>query len=559
MNNFYNAHKRYYKINLLIFISSLIILFLPSCENAKNTETASDFGKPILFINGEKISTPKNILRESNSVFISLDSLKNILKYDEKLIRDNSITSFISLDKFEGMSKHKDVFNDPKSIVVRIPLIEFETKKYIELKYLRDFFDVEVIDLKNHIAIFSDKDLIPNSGALINKNTEFYISKENGSENKKKSPKSMEVYFSDKTEGDKMPVYIDYIGLAHLKFKDLNNISNWNPEKFSYNDEKKSIKYKKIQMSWDIVESFKESLLKSERGKIKGLDLISPTGFWLERSGLKTTLSTAYIKNLKKHSYVIHCTFSNSGDKKSTSLLLDSKDFKKSLIDSLIFNLMYYNIDGINMDFVNINHKDYPKYVSFCSEIGSKVHQLGMSFTVNISLNDKELLDYSKLKTVVDYFVLMAMDEHSSSSLTAGPVASIKWIENNIKEVLQKVPADNIILAQAAYVWDYAITKKNNKVLSSEAYGVNKVEKKIKLSLVESEYDEFWEQPFYKFRDTENNKTHIIWYDDKDSSEKKLNLLKKYNLAGIAIWSLGFEHDWYWEFADDFLNPKPPR
>ena len=45
-----------------------------------------------------------------------------------------------------------------------------------------------------------------------------------------------------------------------------------------------------------------------------------------------------------------------------------------------------------------------------------------------------------------------------------------------------------------------------------------------------------------------------VWLEDEQSIEAKLNIMKKYNIAGVAAWKLGFEKASIWGVIGDYLN-----
>ena len=65
----------------------------------------------------------------------------------------------------------------------------------------------------------------------------------------------------------------------------------------------------------------------------------------------------------------------------------------------------------------------------------------------------------------VDYFCLMAYDEHWSTCPEAGSVASLPWVEKGITETLKDVPANKLVLGIPLYTRRWEVDK-NNKVNS---------------------------------------------------------------------------------------------
>ena len=45
-----------------------------------------------------------------------------------------------------------------------------------------------------------------------------------------------------------------------------------------------------------------------------------------------------------------------------------------------------------------------------------------------------------------------------------------------------------------------------------------------------------------------------MWLEDEDALEDKLKLIKKYDLAGVSAWRLGFEDSNVWELILKYVN-----
>ena len=48
--------------------------------------------------------------------------------------------------------------------------------------------------------------------------------------------------------------------------------------------------------------------------------------------------------------------------------------------------------------------------------------------------------------------------------------------------------------------------------------------------------------------------TYQIWIEDSQSIAAKVQLVQKYNLAGVAAWKLGFENSGIWQVITDNLS-----
>ena len=51
------------------------------------------------------------------------------------------------------------------------------------------------------------------------------------------------------------------------------------------------------------------------------------------------------------------------------------------------------------------------------------------------------------------------------------------------------------------------------------------------------QWDNVARVPYFKY--TQNGQYHEVWFESKSSLEHKLDIVKEYNIGGIALWRLG--------------------
>ncbi len=110
------------------------------------------------------------------------------------------------------------------------------------------------------------------------------------------------------------------------------------------------------------------------------------------------------------------------------------------------------------------------------------------------------------------------------------------------------VPADKLILGLPFYtrVWyERLSTEKPNKMkVRSKSVFMNVPRRLIDDNDPVRVWDE--ENSQYYFAYFEGDSLVKFWYDDPAAIARKAKLFKKYHLAGIACWSLGFESPEVW-------------
>ncbi|MGG1161619.1 hypothetical protein [Brevibacillus laterosporus] len=67
-------------------------------------------------------------------------------------------------------------------------------------------------------------------------------------------------------------------------------------------------------------------------------------------------------------------------------------------------------------------------------------------------------------------------------------------------------------------------------------------------------YDETTGQNYVSYFDKQENATYKMWLEDETSLKKRIEVSKKYDLAGVASWRRGFEEPNIWQHIDSNLN-----
>ena len=161
----------------------------------------------------------------------------------------------------------------------------------------------------------------------------------------------------------------------------------------------------------------------------------------------------------------------------------------------------------------------------------------------------------------------MGYDEHFAGSYESGSVASIDYVSEGIKETLKDVPADKVINAMPLYtrLWkevpkteaelaEQAGTEAANYPMkvTSESYPMNKARQVAEKSGAQFAWDEKTKQNYAEWES--DGATCKMWLEDEQSLEEKLKVMKENNLAGTAVWKLGFENASVWELILKYVN-----
>lgn len=290
-------------------------------------------------------------------------------------------------------------------------------------------------------------------------------------------------------------------------------------------------------------------------GPMPGLNVISPAWFALKDAGggISNRADAGYVDWAHKQNYQIWALFSNGFDPEVTTKALASYDTRMNMIKQLLAFAEMYRLQGINIDFENVYLKDRENLVQFVREMVPLFHEQGLAVSMDVTTKStsemwSKFYDRQALAEAMDYMIVMAYDEHWASSPSAGSVASLPWVENGIRRILEedRVPSSKLVLGVPFYTRIWTEEEKDGKLsVTSQAVSMDKTRRLIAEKGLKPVYSGETGQNYVEFK--EGDKTMKIWLEDETSMKARVELVKKYNLAGIASWRRGYEIPEIWE------------
>ena len=314
-----------------------------------------------------------------------------------------------------------------------------------------------------------------------------------------------------------------------------------------------------ISLVWDYFSQYASAPTRT--GKIKGINVVSPTFFSLQKLGQGNIVANVgqagedYIQWAHNNGYKVWALLSNDGMKETTSEILNDYKLREKLINNIINIVMTYDLDGINLDFENMYEADKNMYSRLVIELAPRLKELGKVLSVDVTAPDGSpdwslCYDRNVIGEVADYIVFMGYDQNGISSPTEGTTAGCDWVEANIKKFLrqEEVDSNKIILGIPFYtrVWT-----ENNGEIDSKVISMKDIYSSLPKETT-VEWDDSLKQNYAEYQ--KGGKTYKIWIEDTESIKYKLDLVSTYNLAGAAYWEKDRESDDVWDVISEKLN-----
>ncbi|WP_328802996.1 glycosyl hydrolase family 18 protein [Saccharibacillus alkalitolerans] len=318
---------------------------------------------------------------------------------------------------------------------------------------------------------------------------------------------------------------------------------------------------KKINLAWEAVYERRPSADVIE--EMQGVNVVSPTWFELAdgEGGVNSKADAAYVGRAHNRGMEVWGLFSNSFEADRTRDMLQDYETRSRAISQVLAYAKQFNLDGINLDFENVYTEDKEPFVEFVREFTVRARNEGLTVSIDVTPKSNTemwsaFLDRHALGETVDFMMLMAYDEHWASSPTAGSVASLPWVEKAVKRVLEedKVPSAKLVLGIPLYTRVWTETKENGDAkISSSAVGMVTAQRLIAESGAKKEFLEDVGQNYVQYE--EDGELKRIWLEDGESLKRRIELAKRYELAGAASWTRGFASDEAWKVLGTIGKP----
>jgi spore germination protein len=186
--------------------------------------------------------------------------------------------------------------------------------------------------------------------------------------------------------------------------------------------------------------------------------------------------------------------------------------------------------DGVQIDFESIARDDADVFIDFLGDLRSRLPR-GKKLSIAVPARTKliaDAYDYNRIAPLVDRMVIMAYDEHWSTS-SPGPVASLPW---------------------CAKVADYARSAVENAkiVMGLPLYGRAWPDKKLSRALrfrnVQDLVTETRSRPSYEpdlgvYFEYSESVIVSVFFDDYRSLMDKLQLYRARDIEAVSFWRVG--------------------
>ncbi len=292
------------------------------------------------------------------------------------------------------------------------------------------------------------------------------------------------------------------------------------------------------------------------------MNVIAPTWFSLkdnegnfESFGTRAYVDRAHALGLEVWGVLDDFNYNNVHDASVDVLTVLSSTTKRNrLVEGIIKTAVSLGMDGINLDFERVSAECGKHYVQFIRELSVQCRRNDLTFSIDsyVPFHFNSYLRRDIQGVVADYVIIMGYDEHWHGSGDPGSVASIDYVSNGIDKTLEQVPKEKVVNGLPFYsiVWKTAGADVTDVYLT-----LNNTQNYIESSVpVDGEWDEETQQMYYEWKS--GNATYQLWAETEESLAVKINVMKVKDIAGAAVWRLGYGTKGAWQQISAFVNAE---
>ena len=306
-----------------------------------------------------------------------------------------------------------------------------------------------------------------------------------------------------------------------------------------------------IVMGWHYVDDLeigRESLEKRIT-ECDGLNVISPTWFTVsdEAGGFRSFADPEYVEKAHAAGLQVWAMVDNINLKTDELKLFSSSIAREKLEKGLVDAAVEAGIEGLNLDFENLNAEIAPHYLEFMRELSILCDEAGLYLSADDSVprSYRTYYNLEEQSKILDYVVIMGYD---GSWEEPGPNASLPFVQEGLESSLELIPAEKLIQGIPFYsrMW-YWSNEKND-------WDRTPVDMRRSAELEAECSNLAWsEEDGCSFGTiTVDGISRQIWFEDLDSAKARLDLIGTYHVAGISAWSLGSEDPEVWSIIRDW-------
>lgn len=294
-------------------------------------------------------------------------------------------------------------------------------------------------------------------------------------------------------------------------------------------------------------------LVRGEESRLAGTEPITDicyVGAYLSRNGrIAGTIPRPAVTTRGGAKPRVHLVVAETSNMALTHFAVDPRYGVRPLLVEDICRLAQ-EFDGVQIDFEAVAREDAGVFHDFLRALRAAL-PAGKTLSIAVPARTKTVADaweYARIATIVERMVIMAYDEHWSTS-APGPVASLPWCTTVVDYARTAVPAAKIIMGLPLYgrAWQ-------DKALARALRFVN-VQDLLGTMAGEVAYSPAT-GPSFTYTESV---VVSVYFEDARSLVEKLSLYRARGVAAVSFWRIGQGPPEVWDSMEIDPAPQAPE
>ncbi len=280
------------------------------------------------------------------------------------------------------------------------------------------------------------------------------------------------------------------------------------------------------------------------------IDEISPFWYATDSSGrLYGTRNDELVRIAHENNILIIPTIHNISDPSSVVTVLTNPQRRARHIQNIVDEVLARNYDGIDIDYESLDSSLREEYSAFIKELAEALHAQGKMLTVAAHAKDKDYgglggyQDWAEIGQFVDRLRIMTYD-YSWRGSGPGPVAPLYWVQSVAEYARSVVDPTKVVIGVPFYGYDWPPGGRARALPWRDIEDLIE-EQSLTVNLMQRSAQGRVDESYFYYRSSQGTRT--VWFMTDSGLESKIDTIQSMDLAGLAIWQLGYEKPEYWE------------
>lgn len=222
--------------------------------------------------------------------------------------------------------------------------------------------------------------------------------------------------------------------------------------------------------------------------------------------------------------------------------LLTDNAFQNKVIEGMISEIRRIGADGMDIDMEYIPAELKDDFTAFIANAAEKLHSQGYILNVDLapktSAQQKGILyeahDYNAIGKLADTVFLMTYEWGYAfgEPMAIAPYPNVKRV---LEYALTEIQHDKIFLGVPNYAYDWTLPQRKG-VTRAETIGALTAVYRASVYNAEIIFDTKSKSPYFNYTG-ENDRQHVVWFEDVRSYESKFELVLQNGVAGVGWWN----------------------